>query len=64
MFRVASKNSIDEYTDMGTEFIRKCIGDVQNLESEPLHLTMARLLGIWQNTNGVVIPLCKAIKQA
>ena len=25
---VASENNIDEYTDMVTEFIRKCIGDV------------------------------------
>ena len=28
MFRVASENNIDEYYDMVTEFIRKCIGDV------------------------------------
>ena len=28
MFRVASENNIDEYTDTVTEFIRKCIGDV------------------------------------
>ena len=28
MFPVASENNIDEYTDMVTEFIRKCIGDV------------------------------------
>ena len=28
MFWVASENIIDEYTNMVTEFIRKCIGDV------------------------------------
>ena len=28
MFRVASENNIDVYTDTVTEFIRKCIGDV------------------------------------
>ena len=28
MFRVGSENNIDEYTDMVTEFIRKCIEDV------------------------------------
>ena len=28
MFRVASENNIDIYTDRVTEFIRKCIGDV------------------------------------
>ena len=28
MFRVASDNNIDEYTDTVTTFIRKCIRDV------------------------------------
>ena len=28
VLRVASENNIDEYTDMVTESIRKCIGDV------------------------------------
>ena len=28
MFRVASENNIQEYTNTVTEFIRKCIGDV------------------------------------
>jgi hypothetical protein len=28
MSRVASENKIDEYPEMVTEFIRKCIGDV------------------------------------
>ena len=28
MFRVASENNIDTYTDTVNEFIRKCIGDV------------------------------------
>jgi hypothetical protein len=28
MFRVASENNIDEYTDTVTDIIRKCIGDV------------------------------------
>ena len=28
MFRVASKNNIDEYTETVIEFIRKCTGDV------------------------------------
>ena len=28
MFRVASENNIDVYTDTVTEFIKKCIGDV------------------------------------
>ena len=28
MFRIASENDIDEYTDTGTEFIKRCIGDV------------------------------------
>ena len=28
MFRVASENNIDVFTDTVTEFIRKCIGDV------------------------------------
>ena len=28
MFRVATENNIDKYTDMVTEFIGKCIGDV------------------------------------
>ena len=28
MFRVASENIIDKYTDTVTEFIRKCIEDV------------------------------------
>ena len=28
MFRVACENNLDAYTDMVTEFIRKCIGDV------------------------------------
>ena len=28
MFRVASENIIEVYTDTVTEFIRKCIGDV------------------------------------
>ena len=33
MFRVASENNIDEYTDTVTEFIRKCIGDVVPTET-------------------------------
>jgi hypothetical protein len=28
MFRIASNNNIDEYTDSVSEFIRKCIDDV------------------------------------
>ena len=28
MFRVASENNKDEYSEAVTEFIRKCIGDV------------------------------------
>ena len=28
MVRVASDNNIDVYTDMVTEFIRKCMGDI------------------------------------
>ena len=28
MFRVASENNFDVYTDTVTEFIRKCLGDV------------------------------------
>ena len=28
MFHVASENNIEEYTDVVTEFIKKCIGDV------------------------------------
>ena len=28
MFRVTSKNNIDIYADLVSEFIRKCIGDV------------------------------------
>ena len=28
MFRIASNNNIDEYADLVSEFIRKCIEDV------------------------------------